>query len=531
MNMSDLVETLDQALQLGESLGLGAQLDQARATLNNVAEREGFPGETFVLALLGGTGVGKSTLLNSIAGDHVSEASVIRPTTDEPRAWLGESQLDEIRPLLDWLGVDQIVAQPETGLDGVAVLDMPDFDSIVTAHRFTVDRLLPRLDALLWVVDPEKYDDERLYEYLRDVGPRAEAFHIVLNKVDRLSTEDRAALSRDLMRRLVEAGIHGAAVHLVSAADGEGVNDLVEILRARAEAKRVVFGKIRADVLSAIDGIAAMVGLDGDGRPGSLLTGETLDERRREAVAAAIDLVDPPGIGRQVASAYLEKARITAGSLLGRLGVLISLMFGVRRRRADPVRYIRGWRSRGDVSRAVNVLRQAYLEATSGMPVEGRAGILRRLDPDAAADGIVTALDSALSASAADFDLRTPLLWRLLFALQLIASGGVIVAALWYLTLWLSPGELPVGTIEIPEVGPVPAPLALLVASLLVSLVVAGLARLHASWLGRRAARRVMANVQERVAHSIDRQGFEVISRLQVDRSELALLRDRVRGS
>lgn len=530
MNLGDLVETLEEAIRLGESVGLGPQLAPAIETLENARRREGFPGETFVLALLGGTGVGKSTLLNGIAGDEVSEVSVIRPTTDEPHAWVGESQLDEVRPLLDWLEVDQVVVHPETGLEGVAVLDMPDFDSIVTEHRFTVDRLLPRLDALLWVVDPEKYDDERLYEYLREVGPRADAFHIVLNKIDRLSSEERAELSRDLMFRLVQAGIDGAALHLISAGEGEGVSELVAVLGQRARSKRVVYGKIRADVISAVDDIAGMVGL-GDEGAGSLLSVESLDDHREQAVAAAIEVVDPPGIGRQIAAAYLEKARTTAGSLLGRFAALVRLTFGVRRRRANPVRYIRDWRSRGDVSRAVNAVRQAYLEVTSGMPVEGRVGILERLDPDAAADGITAALDSALSASAADFDLRIPLLWRLLFVLQLIATGGVIVAVLWYLTLWLAPGELPVGTIDVPEVGPVPVPLALLVVSSLASLLIAGLARLQASWLGRRAARKMMARVHDRVADSVNHHGFDVIARLQADRAALAALRERARAA
>lgn len=531
MNLGDLLEALDEAIRLGESFGLDSQLDLARETLEHARKREGFLGETFVLALVGGTGVGKSTLLNRIAGEEVSEASVIRPTTDKPRAWVGESQVEEVGPLLDWLGVDQVVSHPTAGLEDVAVLDMPDFDSIVTEHRFTVDHLLPRLDSLLWVVDPEKYDDERLFEYLRPVSPRADAFHIVLNKVDRLSAHERTEVSRDLMRRLVEVGIDGAAVHLVSAADGQGVDDLVEVLQRRAEAKRVVFGKVRADVIASIDKIANMVGLDREGERDSPSSREKLDQHRREAVSAAMDVVDAPGIGRQVAAAYLEKARVTAGSLLGRFAALLRLVFGVRRRRADPVRYIRDWRSRGDVSRPVNVLRQAYLEATAGLPVEGRAGILGKLDPDAAAEGITKALDSALSESATEVEIRTPLLWRFLFVLQLIGTGGILLALVWYLTLWIAPGDLPVGTIDVPELGPVPVPLALLVVAVALSLAVGALAGLHASWLGRREARRVTANVRDRVALSIDRHGFEAISRMQADQAALARLREQVRAA
>ena len=527
MNLAELLEKLSRAIRLGESLGLDTYLDSARQTLEDARSRHGFPGETYVLALIGGTGVGKSSLLNSIAGDEVTEASVIRPTTHKPRAWVEDSRIDEVRPLLDWLGVDQVVTRREMRLGGLTVLDMPDFDSIVSEHRMTVDRLLPRLDSLLWVVDPEKYDDERLYEYLREVGPRADAFHIVLNKIDRLSDEEQAELSRDLMRRLIEAGIDGAAVHLVSAAEGEGVGDLIGMLESRAEAKRVIYGKIRADVMAAIDEIAGHVWLDS----ASELTSESLSERRAEAVSAAMDVVDPGGISRQVAAAYLEKASVAAGSLLGRLGALARLVFGVRRRKADPGRYIRDWRSRGDVSRAVNVLRQTYLDTTSDMSVAGRAAVLTRLDPDAAAEGITTALDSALVASAREFEVRSPVLWYLLFILQFFATGGVVVAVLWYVTLWLAPAELPVGTIDVPEIGPVPTPLALLVVSAVASLIIGGLVRAHASWLGRRAAKQVVAGVEERVAQAVDQHCFDSIDHLRSTRAELAALSEQLRDA
>ena len=525
MNLAELLDRLSRAIHLGESLGLDTELDGARRTLEIARSRQGFPGEAYVLALIGGTGVGKSTLLNAIAGNEVSEASVLRPTTERPRAWVAESRVDEVRPLLDWLEVDQVVAHEKMLLDGLAVLDMPDFDSIVREHRFTVDRLLPRLDSLLWVVDPEKYDDERLYEYLREVGPRSDAFHIVLNKIDRLSAEERADLSNDLMRRLIAAGIDGAALHLVSASEGEGIEDLVGMLEGRAKAKRVVYGKIRGDVIGAVDDIARQVGYEA-----RIPAPETVEDRRDEAVSAAMDVVDPAGVRRQVAAAYTEKANVTAGSLLGRLGAFVRLVFGVRRRRADPGRYIRDWRSRGDVSRAVNVLRRTYLEATSDMPVAGRAAIMARLDPDVAAEGITTALDSALVSSAREFRVRTPVLWYFLFVLQLAATGGVLVSVLWYLTLWLAPGELPVGTVEVPQIGPVPTPMALLVASSVASLVVGGLVRVHASWLGQKAARKVVAGVEERVAESVDQHCFAAIDRLRSIREELTTLGEEIRA-
>ena len=55
-------------------------------------DASGFPGDAYVLALVGGTGVGKSSLLNALAGGDVSPASARRPTTSEPIAWVPRTE-------------------------------------------------------------------------------------------------------------------------------------------------------------------------------------------------------------------------------------------------------------------------------------------------------------------------------------------------------------------------------------------------------------------------------------------------------
>src|SRR3954470_10940974 len=67
-------------------------------------QRTGFPGDAYVLALVGGTGVGKSSLLNALAGSVVSPASARRPTTSEPIAWIPSGEREALAPLLEWLG-------------------------------------------------------------------------------------------------------------------------------------------------------------------------------------------------------------------------------------------------------------------------------------------------------------------------------------------------------------------------------------------------------------------------------------------
>ena len=95
----------------------------------------GFPGDAYVLAFVGGTGVGKSSLLNALAGETVSPASVRRPTTSVPVAWVPAAERTALEPLLEWLGVDEVREHGATDLGPVAILDLPDMDSVATEHR------------------------------------------------------------------------------------------------------------------------------------------------------------------------------------------------------------------------------------------------------------------------------------------------------------------------------------------------------------------------------------------------------------
>ena len=104
--------------------------------------------------LVGGTGVGKSSLLNALAGATVSTASVRRPTTSEPVAWVPAADRDGLAPLLAWLGVDDVREHEADGLRSVAILDLPDMD-LVQTHRERVEARAPKVDAVAWVTDLE----------------------------------------------------------------------------------------------------------------------------------------------------------------------------------------------------------------------------------------------------------------------------------------------------------------------------------------------------------------------------------------
>src|SRR5439155_11223737 len=106
MDLQRCLAHLDEAIEAAAALGIDAT---AAASMRDTARtRLGFPGDAYVLALAGGTGVGKSTILNALAGEEVSQASARRPTTAEPVAWVPAGKRQELAHLLSWLGVTRV---------------------------------------------------------------------------------------------------------------------------------------------------------------------------------------------------------------------------------------------------------------------------------------------------------------------------------------------------------------------------------------------------------------------------------------
>src|SRR5438552_2472812 len=88
-------------------------------------------------------------------------------------------------------------------LADVAVLDLPDFDSVALEHRERVDGLLPRIDAVAWIVDPEKYKDQIMHGgYLTEFAPRLRRQIVVLNRSDLLSPGDASRVAEDMRAQL-----------------------------------------------------------------------------------------------------------------------------------------------------------------------------------------------------------------------------------------------------------------------------------------------------------------------------------------
>ena len=240
-----------------------ALLDDAESVLKRAGERLRLSASHTVVALAGGTGSGKSTLFNALAGATFSAPGVTRPTTRHAHACVWGMQ--GAAPLLDWLGVQRrhryarasVLDSGESDLDGLILLDLPDHDSVVTASMAAVDRLSKLADMVIWVLDPQKYADAAVHNrYLIPLAGHAGVFAVVLNQIDVLSPQQARDCGEDLRRLLDAEGLADTPLLGVSARTGLGLAELRDWLMETVTRNRTVGDRIAADIDALVDGFA-----------------------------------------------------------------------------------------------------------------------------------------------------------------------------------------------------------------------------------------------------------------------------------
>lgn len=190
-----------------------------------------------LVTVIGGTGTGKSTLVNRLLGTGASATSFRRTFTTGAVAIAREPAAD-VPP--QWLGVEHIVvdadALPARGrggsliivprallgervphealLDNVVLIDTPDLDGDQPAHHAEADRAFRWAEAVVFLVTPEKYQMTELLPYYRLAARYAIPTRFVMNKCE------EQAVVEDYRGQLEGAGESGRAGERASGGEG-----------------------------------------------------------------------------------------------------------------------------------------------------------------------------------------------------------------------------------------------------------------------------------------------------------------------
>ena len=151
-----------------------------------------------LVALVGSTGAGKSTLVNSIVGAPVSATGVRRPTTNSPVLachpdeidWFAENNFLPTLPRVRQDGLARpgrdgllVLAASEGMPRGIALLDTPDIDSVVQAHHEFAYQFLDASDLWLFMTSASRYADGPVWEVLQHARDRKASLGVVLSRV------------------------------------------------------------------------------------------------------------------------------------------------------------------------------------------------------------------------------------------------------------------------------------------------------------------------------------------------------------
>ncbi|HEY7701983.1 MAG TPA: GTPase [Candidatus Limnocylindrales bacterium] len=516
---------LDAVLQAADAADvLGIPTEAIREAHADATRRLGFPSDAYVLALVGGTGVGKSSLLNALAGGTVSPASARRPTTSEPVAWIPANERDSLAPVLDWLGVGDVREHAANGLGSVAIIDLPDMDSITSSHRERVEALLPRVDAVAWVTDLEKYHDAVLHDaFLRTWVPRLDRQAVIVNKADRLAAADRPRIRQDLegdlARRLTVTDQSSVPVLMTTAAPEADLEELRRWLADGAASKAVIRARVGATAVDAARGLAREAGIEPDRPDSPFLSDAARASAIDDATTAVLRAIDLPGLQRQAVAATRASARERGTGPMGKLTSLIYRASGRDTKVADPTGHLLRWRDRAALGPAVEALRNGLGTALTDASPSVRPAVAATLEPAPLRQGLERAVDKAI-AGLDRLEAPTSRWWTVLGLLQTLATIAIAVSAAW-VVVWIL-GRPLVDSVDVPVIGAVPMPFAALLVTVLIGYLLARSLGLHAGWVGRRWAGRLRTRVSDAIHDEITQRGLAPLDRLEDARVRLA---------
>ena len=522
LDLGDQLAALDAAVDLADGRLGGATVATGRHVIDKVEGRMRHGTTHTLVAFLGATGGGKSSLTNAVVGSEIATTGIRRPTTSSTLAcYWGD---EDPQPLLDWLRVvnRHQVASISGGrgeqLDGLILLDVPDHDSIELANREEMERIAEHADLLVWVTDAEKYGDKAMHTYLRQLSQHGAVTAMVLNKVDQLTGRDVEACRTDLAKLLAEDGLTGTSIVATSTSTGTGVEELRGLLGETVAERRAMVERLQADIRSVAGELLIELGPD-EG------TSEVPDRVARELASELVAASGLDAVCDAVAAGHRRDANVRIGWPFTRW---------VRSLRPHPLRRLHlGQGSGGRASlpepsgvqraRTEGAVRDAVREVTASMP-DPWPELLRAAstpDPAVLKDHMERAVTGAVRGAEVK---RSPRWWHAINALQLTLAAAAVVGAVW-LALLAFGAYLRLPDVPTPDYRGLPIPTCLLIGGAAIGFLLAVVARNLAAVGGRRRARAVRRRAEKAMAEV---SGELIVAPMQAELDRRDELRDHL---
>lgn len=147
--------------------------------------------ELYLIGVIGGKDVGKSSLVNAILGQDIAAVSAHGEGTSRALAYVHEADAESAAALLEANvpGAFDLVRHTIDDARNRVLLDLPDVDSVWDGHVDLTRRMLRSMLFPVWVQSIEKYADRVPLALLARVatGNAPQNFVFVLTKADQLA--------------------------------------------------------------------------------------------------------------------------------------------------------------------------------------------------------------------------------------------------------------------------------------------------------------------------------------------------------
>jgi len=416
-------------------------LSDAEQLLAQAGQRLRLSSAHTVVALAGGTGSGKSSLFNRLAGADFSAVGVTRPVTRDAHACVWG--VAGSGSLLEWLGVPRrhryarssALDRGEESLAGLILVDLPDHDSVLAGASGQVDRLVGLADLMVWVLDPQKYADAAVHRsYLVPLASHSEVIAVVLNQADRLSPEQAEDCVNDLRRLLESENLQDVPVLVTSALNGGGIEELRKLLIQTVSARGAATARISADVDAVVARFVPYAGEPAEftGQAEAGPAHELPEDTAELLVEAFSRAAGVSAVGESLQTARELRAMDYVGCPFGWLAQRVA--------GRDPARKVRLgklWKELREVTAGPSGAQQAEIDTALtavadqvGQPLPMPWSQTVRSAARSAETEIPGALGAAIGESL-PFENRVDGWWRLVGAWQGLLLGCVIVGVAW----------------------------------------------------------------------------------------------------